>query len=250
MCSHDNSGLNNTYVSDPAVRCSSGLSTNKCTAINGGQFNPDASSTWTAASGMSAAGASPENNPIEADGRWGDELLRINNKFSVPNYPLGVSKNIGSEYHGGVLGLRRNSSLLTRLTSAAVIPSNSYSFWWGLQGAGQPEQMNGNLVLGGIDSAKIGGSNLTRPLSDDGSCASRVIVDITALRVKASDGTKRDLLGKAQLQSIKACVDTTYPIISTPQSVWNAFLAVTGPTPISRALGLDFCGYYSLIGDA
>ena len=136
--------------------------------------------------------------------------------------------------------------MLKALTGRSIIPSNSFSYWWGRQGAEQADQMNGGLVLGGYDQAKTAGANLTKPLSNAGNCDPRVIVDITSMNIRAANGTKADLFKLAGLSTVQACVDTTYPLITTPLPVWEAFTGATGTKPLNRSFGLNSYGFQFL----
>jgi hypothetical protein len=62
------------------------------------------------------------------------------------------------------IGLGRNSTLLNALHESERISSRTYSFWWGLDSASSANSIDGQLVLGGYDAAKVTGPNVTQKL--------------------------------------------------------------------------------------
>ncbi|KKZ61596.1 hypothetical protein EMCG_00579 [[Emmonsia] crescens] len=60
------------------------------------------------------------------------------------------------------MGLGRASSFLDVLNAQNKISSRTWSLFWGQQGLEAFHQMEGNLVLGGYDRAKIKGDNFTK----------------------------------------------------------------------------------------
>ena len=82
------------------------------------------------------------------------------------------------------IGFGPDSTFLNRLYDQGKIASRSWSLFWGWQGAEQENQMDGSLVLGGYDKAKMaGGAPLTAPFSDGVGCPSSLLVYLSNIVV-------------------------------------------------------------------
>lgn len=106
-----------------------------------------------------------------------------------------------------VLGMGANSTFLTALKDAGHISSRSYGYWWGLEAATSSASMDGQLVLGGYDAAKIMGQNYTFPLQPGvavaTSCPTGMWVDISDMSLIFPNGSAESLTSPNSLQ---ACI--------------------------------------------
>ena len=217
------SNANNTYVSAVGASCPAGRAPARCAAESGGQFNDLTSSTVSQLMGVSESGASLEPLYNVNDSFWRKDVVQIDGIYPITDMPIGML-----DYGRGAIGLSKNSSILSKLSTAPIIPSRSYALWWGLQGAEQEDQMDGSVVLGGYDRAKTKGKNLTQPLSPSSSqCPSGISVDVTSFRLRSKDGWSADLLGDSKMTSFPTCIDMTLPINTVPSGPWQTLLNIT-----------------------
>ena len=133
------------------------------------------------------------------------------------------------------LGLGRNSTILESLFRAGKIASQTWSLFWGLEGADSANAMDGSLTLGGYDRAKTAGPNLTQAfgsLRDMTLCPSSLIVSITDILVKHSNGTATSLFANATGTALRACIKPDIHLISLPRDIYYAFTEAIGGTYI------------------
>ena len=129
------------------------------------------------------------------------------------------------------LGLGRNSTFLDSLFSAGKIASRTWSLFWGLEGGDHADTVDGSLTLGGYDMAKTTGPNITQPfssLADMTQCPSSMIVFVTDIQVKHSNGTSTSLFGDGKGNALRTCIKPDIPLITFPSDIWNAFKAAIG----------------------
>jgi hypothetical protein len=77
--------------------------------------------------------------------------------------------------------------------------------------------MDGNLILGGYDAAKVQGAEYTQPILRDGQCAGGLIVTVTNIMMNVN-GTPTDVLDSSPMQM---CIRTDYELITIPNAVWS-----------------------------
>ncbi len=225
---------NNTYVFDAsavsigAIGCYDVNAPNACAGSVGGFFNELSSTTFSGAANLppslvveESPSASGHNNDT-----FGTDILKLSSSLSLANFPFGVNK--GNVDNVNALGVGRNSTLLNTLLSRGDIASRSYSYWDGWTGAESQYQMDGSLIFGGYDAAKISGNNITLPFTTSKFCSEGYIVEISDIKLEMPNGSKPSIIGSYAGSSLRACIGPGYPIMSFPQEIWTAFVAATG----------------------
>ncbi|KAK3686415.1 hypothetical protein LTR37_019846 [Vermiconidia calcicola] len=160
-------------------------------------------------------------------------------------FPLGMP---GFFSDGGatqnMLGLGINSTVLNALQAAGKIASRSYSYWWGQMGAPENVQMDGSIVFGGYDMAKVSGTPYTKSLiNPEVNCGSGMRVTISDLILGFPNGTQGSILGHKQ---IFACLTPDFPVLMTmPEDpYYRIFEGLTGTNNIGigGGYGIDAPG--------
>lgn len=235
---------NNTYIFDAsASKCADASTPNACAVSLGGFFNEGRSSTYIKSSSNAASGAASETFPDHNDDVYGSDTLELNATLSLPHHPIGVQK--GTVDHQNALGLGRNSTILNTLFSNSTISSRTYGWWHGWTGAESSQQMDGSLTLGGYDAAKISGSNITLPFTENNwDCLSGLGVTITDIKMNLRNGSDITVLGASRGSAMKACLAPSYEVMSLSEDIWNAFVNVSEVSPAEdeRSRGINFWG--------
>lgn len=145
---------------------------------------------------------------------WAKDTLRAGNT-TLDDFPIGMP---GFEF-GGIfdtqanIGLGRNSTLLNALREKGHISSRTYSFWWGINSASPSNSMDGQLVLGGYDAAKVMGPNITQKLLPSAvQCGSGMYVTVTNMIMGFPNGTKADMLAPSLYS---ACIQLDWPTVAS-----------------------------------
>lgn len=194
--------LNDTWVyNTSSPYCPKDQTRRWCDTYRGGLYDPDQSSNSRKVPDVFAAGASPSDvDRTEGlhvwDSTWILDDLGVSNTTLV-QYPIGMPGfDYGTQNHPtGSIGLGPNSTLLTALKDAGTISSRSYGYWWGENGATSDAQMDGSLVLGGYDAAKIQGSNITTALRTPSlSCMSGMHMTISDIVMRFPNGTRSSII--------------------------------------------------------
>ncbi|KAL8952958.1 MAG: hypothetical protein Q9222_001177 [Ikaeria aurantiellina] len=142
------------------------------------------------------------------------------------------------------VGLGANSTFLNALFSAGAIASKSWGLLWGWQGAKSDQQTEGSLILGGYDSAKTRGPNVTYPFAKHPLCQLGLVVTITDIVLNLKNGSSSTILPPSAGSAMRACVGPDFPLIQLPYETFANFLSVSdykGRNP-SRSTGINFWG--------
>lgn len=241
---------NNTYVFDASATGSNGNSCsdqvyddnapNACAGTLGGFFNQQASTTYSKASSLRALNTAGETFPDHMDDVYGSDTLEVNSTLSLANFPVGVNRGKADNQNG--LGMGRNSTLLNALVSNGTISSKTWSFWNGWTGTEAQHQMDGSLIFGGYDAAKISGKNITLPFSSENDCLRGYVVTISDIKLNLVNGSTASILGPSHGTAMRACVAPDYPIISLSVDIWTAFVEASGVIEVGRSFGTNFFG--------
>lgn len=241
---------NYTYLFDTtASNCPDTQTHAGCAGVDGGLFNEAASTTYSAVDSAEAAREANDLLLYAENITYGSDTLKVNTTLSLSNFPFGVrNRQKGDLALQNWVGLGRNSIFLHTLVSKGVISSRTYAFWAGQLGTESLYQTDGDLVLGGYDSAKISGSNITLPFTDDDSCPSGNIVTITDIKLDLTDGSTSSILGPSAGSALKACVVPTHAVLDLPEDIWSAFVAASGVklysnTSSGRSFGYGWLGW-------
>lgn len=161
-------------------------------------------------------------------------------------------KPIGGELPQNGLGLGRGSTVLRTLYDTGKIASRSWSLFWGLEGKETKDIMDGSIVMGGYDRAKTSGPNSTQPfstLADMAKCPSSLIVIVTDIVVKHSNGTNQSLFGGAQGSALRTCIKPDVPLITFPSPIFQNFKDAIGGTYVEASNAFKLWGMSYLAND-
>jgi hypothetical protein len=194
----------------------------------------------------SDAGAFPvDTTQLLTTSQWGTDTLTFNSNVSIPKLAIGIEKDdFYTQYHPQhILGIGPNSTVLSALKTAKVIASNTWSFFWGLNGAVSTAQMNGTVVLGGVDAGKILdlNTNATLPFQYGAyvGCPYGTVVTITQISLNFPNGTVSELLHNPA----QACVEPDMPLVmDMAYECYQLFTQYTGTASIGRSTGINFWG--------
>lgn len=87
------------------------------------------------------------------------DVLYINQDTSLLDFPIDV--NLASASRRNMLGVGISSATLSYLKRSTKIKSSVWSYWDGLYGLADSDNMDGPVVFGGYDLAKISGPAFT-----------------------------------------------------------------------------------------
>ncbi|KAF6222241.1 hypothetical protein HO133_001327 [Letharia lupina] len=229
-----NPTYNNTYLNDGTVpRCSVNNTRSQCSNQYGGLFDEGSSTTWSP-SNFAALGTAGESTSDQDNDTWGSDTLLVNTTLSVPDFPLGIFR--GSRDYQNTLGLGRNSTLLNALVSAEAIASRTFSIFQGWTGAQTQYQTDGSLILGGYDSAKITGKNITLPLTVEEDCINGLLISVTDINMNLNNGSNISIIGKSRGSAMRACIEPDYSPMTLSEDIWWAFTNVTGVAETGRSV--------------
>jgi hypothetical protein len=218
----------------------------QCITYRGGLFDETKSGSWAHKQNPSDANAFlVDTTQLLATSQWGTDTLTFNSNVSIPNLAIGIEKDdFYTQYHSQhVLGLGPGSTVLSALKTAKVIASKTWSFFWGLNGALSSAQMNGTIVLGGIDAGKISdlNTNVTLPLqySSYVGCPYGTVVTMTQIALNFPNGTVSELLHNPA----QACVEPDMSLVmDMAYDAYQLFTQYTGTISIGRSTGVNFWG--------
>ena len=197
------------------------------------------SKTWVPTN-FEALGTPSERYPV-TDYERGSDTLLVNTTLSIPDFPLGIIR--GQADFQNALGLGRNSTLLDALVSAGAIFSKTFSIFQGWTGAQTQYQTDGSLVIGGYDSAKITGNNITLPFTVEDSCVSGLVISVTDINMNLKNGSNVSIIGESRGSALRACIEPTFSPISLSEDIWWAFTNVTEVAEIGRSISpINFWG--------
>jgi len=220
--------------------CASNIAPVECVAFKGGAFNVGSSSTWSPAGGIEDAGGSEDpNHDNVANCLWGTDKMQLTPQLSLDKFPLGISRS--NEWDMNTLGLGRNSTVLNTLIDAGRIASRSWGYFRGWTGAEAKFQMDGSLVLGGFDAAKISvDNNYTVDFQIDVGCHSSLMVTVRDIIMNHPNGTNTSILGIPGV--INACVAPASNVLTIPLANWQLFAAAAPGRFVNRSYGLNLWG--------
>ncbi|KAL9125911.1 MAG: hypothetical protein Q9217_004946 [Psora testacea] len=232
---------NNTYIYDGAAPCLNDGSRPQCSARFGGLFDESTSSTFKSYNNLTAPGLAPVRKSDSIG--WytsGTDALKVTFAVSLLNFPVGIIRTqgaFGAVPDTNTFGLSKSSALLNTMKSSGNIASNTFGFFVGWVGAQTKYQMDGNLILGGYDQAKITGDNVTLPIGYQNGCASGYVIAVTDITMNLKNGSNSSILGESQGSAIKACVEPDVDWISINADIWSPFVTISGVKEIGRWTG-------------
>ncbi|KAK2748487.1 hypothetical protein FQN57_000620 [Myotisia sp. PD_48] len=200
--------LNNTFVYGSDGFCQR-MSEVACESFRGGLYNSTRSN--------SAGTPSPDSHPTDGEPyppmQWTSDDAMINDQVTLEKFPIArATEDWGQQetHPQAALGLGPNSTLLAALKSSGRIASLSWGLSWGHRALVADPPLDGTLVLGGYDRARVTGQNYTQKLStSDSRCSLSVTIDDITLQF--NNGTEESLLGSP----IPACIQPENPLLLT-----------------------------------
>ncbi|KAF3934542.1 hypothetical protein ABW19_dt0207674 [Dactylella cylindrospora] len=156
---------------------------------------------------------------------WGDELpddfIEYNEEAWMPSY----------------LGLNKFSFLLTELYNTQRIPSKTWGYFAGWKNWARPDDavLDGSLVLGGYDRAKISGSFSNFPINMDSDGTERCQFKLTVSGLWLSMSALNDgrgetvevstFLNKQNPDGFDICIDPSYPSMQMQSLIRNRVMS-------------------------
>ncbi|KAH0558694.1 hypothetical protein GP486_004657 [Trichoglossum hirsutum] len=243
--------FNDTTLFAAAGSCKP-VTSGKCIASKGGIFDLTTSSTFRSDNLLTSTAPFLEPTVNLSKFTWGRDILSGAPDLTLKDFPLAVSSD-GSTPNFNLLSFGRNSTFFDALISQKRIPSRTWSLFYGLIGDSDDTQMDGNLVLGGFDSEKIGSDKAlvqnVRPTYASAGCGSGMVVTLSDILMTVPNGGTVSILRGSLGTSKDVCLLPAYPVINLPGPVWDAFQAnaggdslfvkaASGPYAISRSVGI------------
>ncbi|KAI3395352.1 hypothetical protein diail_1408 [Diaporthe ilicicola] len=238
--------LNNSFVYGTSGYCDavmSGWADDGCTTFRGSAYNPTTSSTEKGGDdsefASDSAGTYPDTTRVT-------DTVVVTSNLTLEDFPLGVVLTDWGEqgYHPqAALGLGSNSTVLSVLLASNAIASRTWSWFWGLNGPSPSTQLDGNLVLGGYDKAKVRGTGYSQALSTaTDRCASGMLVTLADIRLNFVNGTTASIFPSDASAALAACLDPAYPTLMTVPlyPYWTNFETLTNSSATGRSTGLNF----------
>lgn len=248
--------LNNTFLYGVDGHCLKGSTqpgrwaSKGCTTFRGGAYDPLASKTRRPASGDGRP--SDDGKDTLGNGHYPQvteitDTLRLNDNITFQDHPIGLALNDwGPQGYlpMAAIGLGPASVLLERLKSTGSIASRSWSFFWGLSSPGTT-QLDGSLIFGGYDRAKVVGKRHALPLAKSNpDCQSELVATVSDLVLNFPNGTDASLFSGASSGKLPMCITPSLPtLMRLPQDPYVLNLVDLVPGSLStdsRSLGMYY----------
>jgi hypothetical protein len=149
------------------------------------------------------------------------DSLHLNDNVTLAGFPMGVAlSDWGEQAYTPMMGigLGTNSTLLNFLVSTGQIASRSWSYFWGrttVPGgkSSTSQQLDGSVVFGGYDRAKVTGTKYTQPMtSTEPDCPSQLVVSIADIVLNFANGSDASIFPASSSTAVAACLT---PALST-----------------------------------
>ena len=134
------------------------------------------------------------------------------------------------------LGLGQNSTLLSALVSSGAIASRTWSMFQGWTGADTQYQMDGSVVLGGYDAAKITGENITQSFAPADNCINGYVISVTGLMMNLKNGSAASIMDPAQGSEFQACIEPGLTTMTLSENEWWRFTNISESPELGRSL--------------
>lgn len=230
------------YCIDPAPP-----SENGCITWRGGQYDIIKSETRREA----VKGDFPIDMSGYPDATAYTDVLKINENITPDDFAIEVPIEDWEQqgYHPMMaIGLGDNSTLLRALKAGNHIASRTWGMFFGWTGDDPKNQLDGTLVFGGYDRAKVYGQGYTQDLAQYGLCGTHMVVTVDDILLHFPNGTDVSIVASTPNGSFDACIVPDYPVMMTIayDPYMTMFMEVTNTSLSQRTFGL---AYYSLLYD-
>lgn len=195
------------------------VTTDQCVTLRGGLYNTDGSSTYVHQANVRDAGADPSDTARALgthiwDSTWANDDFVLGNA-TLSNYAIGMPGfDFGGAYNRqAAIGLGHNSTILQSLKDQNSTASRSWSYWWGIDNSASRSAMDGQIVFGGYDAAKVTGEPFTQQLQEpSANCQSGMYLTLTNMLLNFPNGTSSDLNPSSV---ITGCLQPDFPAVMT-----------------------------------
>lgn len=195
------------------------ITESQCVTTRGGVYDTEDSTSYTHREDVFDAGGDPSDVARALgthiwDNTWATDDIVVDNT-TLSEFPVGMPGFDfgGSNSRYGALGLGQNTTFLSWLKDQNSIASRSWSFWWGIDNAASRSAMDGQIIFGGYDAAKVVGEPFTQPLQNaSANCQSGMYLTITNMLLNFPNGTTSDLNPSSALT---ACLQPDFPAVMT-----------------------------------
>ncbi|EPE04026.1 aspartic-type endopeptidase [Ophiostoma piceae UAMH 11346] len=177
------------------------------------------------------------------------DTLTLNDNVTLSSFPFSVAlSDWGAQAYTPMMGigLGTNSTLLNFLKSTGKIASRSYSYFWGLTVAGtSASSLDGSVVFGGYDKAKVAGTKYTQAMTDNvAECPSQLLVTVSDIVLNFANGTDASIFSASKAPAFLACLtpglSTLMRLPLEPYFDNMMTLTKNDPLKISRSLGVYY----------
>ncbi|KAL1889484.1 hypothetical protein Sste5346_008862 [Sporothrix stenoceras] len=197
-----------------------------CTTFRGGSYDPLAS-TSKATISTNAYPYDGAPDPVLGGTRYPQvqhvsDSLHLNSNITLDGFPLGVAQSDwGEQAYTPMMGigLGTNSTLLNFLVSTGQIGSRSWSYFWGRTvvpgfSSSTSQQIDGSVVFGGYDKAKVTGNKFTQPMTTtESGCPSQMVVNIADIVLNFANGSDASIFPISSSTAIAACLTPALPTL-------------------------------------
>lgn len=245
--------LNNTWLYDQQAFCDPTIifSDQICLVRRGNYYIESESSTFRQALDIVAAGGASSETQVQgselgiksliSSGLGGTDVFRLGGNISLESFPVGVPRQAWDMGYTTLhaLGLGSNSTYLNALVDARHIGAKVWSIFWGRMWKTKTP-MDGSIVLGGYDRAKVIGRNLTQNLDfGPGGCWTGMKLNVRDIRVNFRDGSDKTLFPTNTI--IPVClVPQRQLLLEAPSIIFSNFEDATSTTSIGVSFGLHW----------
>ncbi|KAF7512853.1 hypothetical protein GJ744_011956 [Endocarpon pusillum] len=149
------------------------------------------------------------------------DLLRINKDTLLEDFPIDVNRASASRRN--MLGVGASSTILGFLKESRIIRSTVWSYFDGLYGLTESENLDGHVVFGGYDAAKTSGlAFMQRKSEANQGCLTNLMISVADVLVDI-DGEPLSLVGNLPGSGLQMCIDPSFKLLSLPLQLWNNF---------------------------
>lgn len=126
---------------------------------------------------------------------------------------------IFNNYLQGGVGLGQDSSLIKRLKDDGLIASRSWSVWFGQRPQANGEgAVDGHLVFGGKDEAKMDGEGATWPIGQTDVCETGFVIRVQSVSGTDRNGDEFPILDNEGQSGTQFCIVPGVALMSLPEA--------------------------------
>lgn len=247
--------MNNTYIYDNQAFCDKTIifSDTICEVRRGNLFDANNSDTYSKGKDVPDAGGAREEASLEGSekgiGKLMDtslgatDTLSLDGSDELENFPFATPRLRWD--HGYTflhsLGMGRNSTYLNALKDAGKISARVWSIFWGRMWTDDP--LDGSVVVGGYDSAKVIGDNYTEALdytdASGSGCWTGMRVIVRDIKLNDRDGFDRSIFPVNTAMPF-CIVPQRQLLMEAPGSLLESFEKATGANHTGDSYGLHW----------